>query len=115
MATKTLNNPNPAKQIHLRPVIKVPRPQVTINPGDAPKALEAAIVKMAELMNEIAAVNARIMNQQTEILNQLTQIKEPKITVNVPKAPNRGRDFYVEFDKEDGETVGMRVRSISSN
>ncbi len=124
MATKTLNNPTPAKQIHVRPVIKVPQPKVTINPGDGERAIAMAVEKMVHLMNEIATINARIMNQmvqmnveiarqQTEILNRLAQIKEPKITVNAPKAPNRGRDFYVELDKEDGETVGMRITSNS--
>ena len=113
MATKTLNNPTPAKQIHVRPVIKVPQPKVTINPGDGERAIAMAVEKMVHLMNEIATINARIMNQQTEILNRLANIKEPKITVNAPKAPNRGRDFYVELDKEDGETVGMRITSNS--
>ena len=113
MATKTLNSPNPVKQIHLKPVIKIPPAQVTINPGTGEKAIAMAVEKMTQLMNEIAMTNVRIMNQQTEILNRLANIKEPKITVNTPKAPNRGRDFYVELDKEDGETVGMRITSNS--
>ena len=66
MATKTLNNPTPAKQIHVRPVIKVPQPKVTINPGDGERAIAMAVEKMVHLMNEIATINARIMNQQTD-------------------------------------------------
>ncbi len=109
MATTKLSNPTPTKQIHLRPVIKVPAPKVTINPGKGEEAMAMQVAKLNAILEQMVLMNTKLMEQQTVILAKLADLKVPDVKVNVPRA--RNKNYYVAFDREDGETVGMRVTS----
>ncbi len=111
MANEKLQ-PKRGPSVQVNPIIRVPKPQVTMNPADN-SAIAQALTELGNHMRQIASIQADTLTTLAEVMRALNSQEAPKITVNAPKATNRGRDFYVEFDKEDGETVGMRVRSIS--
>jgi hypothetical protein len=71
---------------------------------------------MARLAQQQLAILSAI-EQQTEALRQLATRTDPAINVPAPvvKMAARPRDFYVELDKENGETVGMRVSAEASH
>ncbi len=72
---------------------------------------------IADAITQLGAAIAQIAATQTQILQALSQQQQPKIDVQVPEpkvtmAP-RPREFYVELEKDDGETVGMRISAGS--
>ena len=103
---------NPPK-IHMSmPEIKIPDIKSDVSVDTAP---------IAAALNEAFKVMAQIAAQQTAILQVLQQlagkdvkvdVPQPKVTVQAAKRPGA---YYVEFDKEDGETVGMRISAETSH
>jgi len=104
------------------PVVKVGAPQVTVD-IPAPqlnmdsKPFADAVNQLGQTMARLAQQQLAILSaieQQTEVLRQLaTQNPEIKVPAPVVKMAARPRDFYVELDKEGGETVGMRISAQS--
>jgi hypothetical protein len=107
------------------PVVKVGAPQITVD-VPAPqlnmdsKPFADVVSQLGQTMARLAQQQLAILSaieQQTEALRQLATRTDPAINVPAPvvKMAARPRDFYVELDKENGETVGMRVSAEASH
>lgn len=105
------------------PVVKVGAPQVKVD-IPAPqlnmdtKPFADVISQLGQTMARLAQQQLAILSaieQQTEALRQLATRSDPVIKVpeTVVKMAARPRDFYVELDKEGGETIGMRISAQS--
>ncbi len=109
MTTK-LSNTTPAKQFHLRPVIKIPPAQVTVQPNGDLNGLTQEIAKLGMYMQKMLEMHERTLQLQADLIRVIADRKEPAINVQVPKQERGSKEYYVELDKEDdGEVVGMRV------
>lgn len=105
------------------PPIRIGAPKIDIPEIKIPEIkVDAADMRpIAEALNQLGQALAQIAGQQTAILQALATVagKEPtvnvtpKVTVRAPE-PKR-RDYYVEIDKNRGETVGMRISAESPN
>lgn len=114
------NNATGAVQLQVNPpVVKVAAPQIKVD-VPAPQ-LNMDSKQFADVVSQLGQTMARLaqqqlailsaIEQQTEALRQLASRSEPTINVPAPvvKMAARPRDFYVELDKENGETVGMKI------
>lgn len=105
------------------PVVKVAAPQIKVD-IPAPQ-LNMDSTRFADVINQLGQTMARLaqqqlailsaIEQQTEAVRQLATRTEPTINIPAPvvKMAARSRDFYVELDKEGGETIGMRISAQS--
>jgi hypothetical protein len=117
VAKRKANASKPPAQIH----VGAPQVQLTL--------------EMKELANEVSqltAVMTRLAKQQESILKAIEQqshvigvlanrevsfkadlptITIPEIKIPPMKMPQRPSAFDVEFEKEGGQTVGMRIRA----
>lgn len=96
------------------PEIKIPEIKVTADAAD--------MAPIANAMNQLGQAIAQVANTQTAILEALSSVinKDPIVNVAAPrvtvKAPDRkARDYYVEFERDRGETIGMRISTESPN
>ncbi len=90
--------------------VKVDAPQVSIDAGEFTAAIKALTGQINTALNGIAHAMAAHDKRLTEVAAEqqklLKAIAENKPIVQMPARPS---SFYVELDKEDGETVGMRI------
>jgi len=101
--------------------VDIPAPQLNMDSkafADAVKQLAQSHTQLGQTMARVAQQQLAILSaieQQTEALRQLATRTEPSINVPAPvvKMAARPRDFYVELDKEGGETIGMRITAES--
>lgn len=95
--------------------VDVPAPQVNVDTKEFARALDdmarqfnAALAGLAQTM---AAHDKRLIDVSAEnqrLLKAISERRQAAPTVNLPERPS---EFYVEIDKDRGETVGMRIRS----
>lgn len=101
------------------PIVKVGAPQIDVN-VDAPnvtidsKEFAAAINKLSDSMQLIAQQQNAILEAIKTLAGRDTKVEVKPADVKLP-ATQRPRSFYVELDKEDGETVGMRISADQLN
>ena len=105
--------------LQVRPVIKMGAPQIQVPEIKIPeiKVDAADMGPIAEVLAQLGQAITAIANTQTQML-QAMQTQQPKVEVTTPPARvtvknDRPREFYVEIDKENGETVGMRISADS--
>jgi hypothetical protein len=98
------------------PKIKIPEikiPEIKIS------AAASDMRPIANAVNDLNRALVQIANTQTQILQVLTNQKEPNVTVNSApvevKVPARPRSFYVELDKDGDETIGMHISAASQH
>lgn len=85
------------------PEIKIPEVKVTADT----KPLLDVIVQLAARMDQQQSHIVAILNAlSSKDVNVKVDVEQPKVTVQAAKRP---REYYVEFVKEDGETIGMRI------
>lgn len=102
----------PEMKVNVRvPDIKLDAP-VTANIDMA--AVATAVNSMANTMNGAIAELAKMQVQQAKQIAELVENQQMLLKTIADKAPavvktGQSGDFYVELDKEDGETVGMRI------
>ena len=115
-ATKTANKP---------PSVKVEAPQVQVS---SPVTVDTAAISkaLAPLLDSVrvsleASLGAQrasheIMKEALDLLGdtskELARMKSAPIRISGPDRPD---NFYVEFAEENGETVGMHIRSKPLN
>lgn len=136
MATKAADRLNPPKKqnngdsnlaLQVRPVIKMGAPKIDIPEVKIPPINVAAsdMRPIAEAVAQLGAAIAQVANAQTQILQAigqqndiLRQLAEKNPDINVPapvvKMAQRPRNFRVELEKEDGETVAMDITASPS-
>lgn len=106
------------------PAIRIGAPKIEIPEIKIPEikvsAAAADMKPIAEAMNQLGQAIAQIANTQSALLQALSGIvnKDPIVNVAAPrvtvKAPERqARDYYVEFERDRGETIGMRISTES--
>ncbi len=93
------------------PDIKVPESNVNIDM----KPIADAFTEAMRIFHEHA------MHQQAAIVQILEAIADKDVTVKVQapnvnvNSPKRPGSYYVEFDREGGETLGMRISAERSH
>ncbi len=102
--------PKPQRINLTMPEIKIP---------DIKSDVQVDTSAIAEVVAGLTQVVAQVAQQQTAILKAIESLagKEVSVDVAAPKvtvqAPSRPGSYYVEIDKENGETVGMRISAAT--
>ena len=116
------NNGDANASIPLRvqpPNINMKMPEIKI--PDIKSDVQVDTAPIAAVLEQAMQVLAQLSQQQAAILQVLQQlagkdanvsVEAPKVTVQAAKRPGA---YYVEFDREDGETVGMRISAETSH
>jgi hypothetical protein len=91
------------------PEIKIPEikiPEIKVNAPAADMApIASAIQAIGGAITELGRQQAALAQQQSALIDAIRMVADkPAPTVQRPKS------YQVDFDKEDGETVGMRVK-----
>lgn len=113
------------------PIVRVAAPQVKVNLAApdmkqiarAVDTLASAHGQFMDLIGHLENEQHKIMREisntissQTEILRQLAaKSGDIKVAAPIVKMAPRPDSFYVELEKDRGETVGMRIRAESPN
>jgi nucleoside-triphosphatase THEP1 len=111
--------------------VRVAAPQVKVNLAApdmkqiarAVDTLASAHGQFMDLIGHLENEQHKIMREisntissQTEILRQLAaKSGDIKVAAPIVKMAPRPDSFYVELEKDRGETVGMRIRAESPN
>lgn len=92
---------------------KISIPEIKIPEVKIPPAEPVDMTPVALAMSEMSKALQRLAVVQTSILEALSKMPTPRVDVvneapeiRIPKRPN---NFSVELEKENGETVGMRI------
>jgi hypothetical protein len=109
-AQASLNVQTPPVRVRM-PEIKVPAinipeikiPEIKVSADMQPVA--SAIQAIGGAIAELGAQQARLAEQQSMLLEAIKTIAS-----KAPSKTARPKSYTVDFDKEDGETVGMRVK-----
>lgn len=116
---KQPENGDSSLALQVRPVIKMGAPQIKVPEIKIPEVkVDAADMQpIADAIMQLGQAITAIANTQTQILQALANQQQPKVEVKsaapTVKFPARPSEFYVELDKENGETVGMRISANS--
>ena len=101
-------NPPPVKvrvpEIRV-PEIKIPEikiPEISVPAADM-KPLAEAIQAIGGVILELGETQRALAEQQTELLGAIKTLAGNK--------PKRARSYTVDFDRDNGETVGMRIKT----
>lgn len=95
------------------PEIKIPDIKSDVNIDMKPIA--DAFTEAMRIFHEHAMHQQAAIMQILDVLSQKdvnVQVEAPKVSVSTPKRPG---SYYVEFEREDGETVGMRISADRSH
>ena len=101
------------------PVVKVGSPQVTVKVASPQLNMDSKA--FGDAINQLAQGLAQVAQQQGQILQAIQALASREVKVEVKPADvklpasKRPRSFYVELDKDDGETVGMRISADTLN
>lgn len=85
------------------PEIKIPEVKVT---ADTKPLLDVIVQLAARIDQQQAHIVAILNSLGKKDINVNVDVEQPKVTVQAAKRP---RNYYVAFDREDGETIGMRI------
>jgi len=104
-----------------KPSVKVESPKVEINApitvdvkviADALqpyfKQMSAAVVEIQDAQIVLNNKLIEMAEQHGKLLNVLRDSKADPFKLEIPERPN---NFYVEFDDENGETIGMHINA----
>ena len=115
-AQAALNVQTPPVRVRL-PELKVPEikiPEIKIPEIKMPE-IKVPATDMAPIASAIKAIGGAVVElgqQQAALMQQQAALIEAiKTVADKPfPTPARPKSYTVDFDKEDGETVGMRVK-----
>lgn len=89
----------------IQPQVNIPEiriPEIKIPAMDT-APIASAIRAIGGAIQELGAQQQRLAEQHAELLAAIKQL------AGKPTGAARPKNYYVDFDKEDGQTVGMRV------
>lgn len=120
-AERSFQVPQPVFKMAM-PDVKIGSPKVTIAkvPVDVQvdmSPVSAPVEKLAQMIGMLQQQQVAMLKVIEEQTRQIAKLagNKPQINVAPAKLPARPKSLYIELDKEDGETIGMRVTANSSN
>lgn len=92
------------------PQVTVPAPKVDFSSLEA--TMKGVLMNQAQFIEQITAIVKEQNERISKIMDENSRILE---TIAKRKPVQRPDNFYVEIDKDNGETVGMKIRPRKPN
>lgn len=92
------------------PQVNIPQPRIDLS--NLENTLKNVLAHQAQVTESIMAIVKAQNEQISKIMDENSRILE---TIANRKPAARPDNFYVELDKDNGDTVGMRIRSRKTN